>query len=89
MIIISDAGNTYNLAIHLIIKENYQVIIPKDEDIFVAEKNDQSYKADCPLCLLSIINLKEKICDDYLQSIHIDSWTLLSIKELLSCNYNL
>ncbi len=87
---ITDAANTYNFAIHILINENCKVrLLDSDDEIFVAENNNQIYKSDTPLSLLGLFFLKNTNIECWNKSIHIADETLLSINYLTSMGFDI
>ncbi len=79
---ITDAGNTYNYAIHILKTWGYQVSYT-DDDFFMSEVNEESFKSEDPLSLLSMVYLKDEFVEEWRRNIHIDNSTLLAFNHLI------
>jgi len=93
MVKIADAINTYNLAIEIILKNNYELFTKKkDEDyILYLKKNDFIEFSEEPLSLLSIMFIKENnihINKDRI-NLFLHDYSSLAIKIILEKKYKL
>ena len=87
---ITDSANTYNIALHLLIKKGYILSLQESDDLSIlAKKGDKMFSAKDPLTLLSVILIADSKIEVFHETEYIDNITLSAIFIIVSKDYSL
>lgn len=87
---ITDAANTYNIALHILILNDYKLKIDDNEELnFIAEKNQNIFFSNDPLSLLALTIISDIEIEQYRRTNYIDDKILIATNYILSKQFSI